>query len=121
MKNALNWFEIPVKDLGRAAAFYDAVFACTLKQEHFDGRPIAVFPADERGVAGALVQDASWSPSAQGTLVYLDASGALESCLARVKAAGGEVLLPRTSVGEPGFIAIVRDPEGNRVGLHSPA
>jgi predicted enzyme related to lactoylglutathione lyase len=30
------------------------------------------------------------------------------------------VLLPRTDIGEPGFIALVRDTEGNVVGLHEP-
>ncbi len=27
-------------------------------------------------------------------------------------------MLPRTDIGEPGFIAMILDTEGNRVGLH---
>jgi predicted enzyme related to lactoylglutathione lyase len=28
--------------------------------------------------------------------------------------------MPKTDIGAPGFIALVRDTEGNVVGLHSP-
>jgi predicted enzyme related to lactoylglutathione lyase len=42
----------------------------------------------------------------------------LDAVLARAKPAGGEVVLPRTPIGEHGFIGAVRDSEGNTVGLH---
>jgi len=29
-------------------------------------------------------------------------------------------VLPKTDIGDPGFIALVRDTEGNVVGLHAP-
>jgi predicted enzyme related to lactoylglutathione lyase len=72
-----------------------------------------------RGVGGALVRDPRFRPSADGAVVYLDASAGLDGCLERVKAAGGKVLMPRTDVGAPGFIALILDTEGNRVGLHA--
>ena len=39
----------------------------------------------------------------------------------RVAAAGGTVEQTRMSIGEYGYIALVRDPGGNRTGLHSMA
>ncbi len=39
--------------------------------------------------------------------------------MARVADAGGKVALPKTDIGAPGFIAILVDTEGNRVGLHA--
>jgi len=51
--------------------------------------------------------------------VYLNASGKLDACLERVVPAGGAVVMPKTDIGDPGFIAVVRDTEGNLVGLHS--
>ena len=54
-----------------------------------------------------------------GVIVYLDADGTLDAGLARVERAGGQVILPKTDIGPPGFIALVRDTEGNLVGLHS--
>jgi len=121
MKNAINWFELPATDLARAQAFYEAVLATTLKAETFGGMAMALFPyAQGAGVGGALVKDARFVPSQAGALVYLDAGGALDACLARVPAAGGRVLMEKTDIGAPGFIAVVQDTEGNRVGLHMP-
>ena len=37
----------------------------------------------------------------------------------RVVKGGGAVVLPKTDIGVHGFIATVRDTEGNVVGLHS--
>ena len=37
-----------------------------------------------------------------------------------ILAAGGELVQPFTDIGVPGFIALIRDTEGNVVGLHQP-
>lgn len=120
MKNAINWFEIPVANMDRAARFYASVLELELKLEVFGGLTMALFRAEDPGVGGALVADPRRRPSADGALVYLDATGKLDASLARVAAAGGEVVVPRMAIGDPGFIAIVRDSEGNLVGLHAP-
>jgi uncharacterized protein len=49
-------------------------------------------------------------------VICLNANGQLRQAFARV---GGTVLLPVTSIGDPGDIAIILDTEGNRIGLHS--
>jgi uncharacterized protein len=117
MKNAINWFELPVVNLERAQRFYEAVLGTKLRAEAVGGIPMAIFPYAE-GVGGALVKDVRHRPSADGTLVYLNAGGGLNAALSRIEAAGGKVVLPRTDIGDPGFIAILVDTEGNRVGLH---
>jgi predicted enzyme related to lactoylglutathione lyase len=119
MKNALSWFEIFVNELDRACAFYESVLAIRLRHEDFLGQPMAIFPQAEGG--GALVRDADNPVGTGGTMVYLDATGKLDACLDRVPGAGGVVVRPRTSIGRAGFIALVRDSEGNTVGLHSEA
>jgi predicted enzyme related to lactoylglutathione lyase len=118
MKNAINWFEIFVSDLDRATGFYQKVLGVDLRREDFGGMPMAVFPY-QGGVGGALVRNARRSPGDGGSLVYIDATGKLDACLERVAAAGGSVLTPKTDIGDPGFIALLRDSEGNTVGLHS--
>lgn len=120
MNNVINWFEIPVRDLDRATAFYEAVLGVKLKRETFGGRPMAVFPYDGQGVGGALITDPRRAPSGDGALVYLHVGDRLEQALASTATARGEVVLPKTHLGDPGHIAVVRDTEGNLVGLHAP-
>lgn len=119
MANAINWFEIPTTDLERAVRFYETVLGISLKSEVFGGVRMANFPCgDAGGPGGALIHDVRKKPSAEGVLVYLDARGQLDACLQRVAKAGGAVLTPKVDIGEPGFIAILRDTEGNTVALH---
>lgn len=118
MKDAINWFELPVTDLARATKFYETVLATKLKPEVFNGVPNAMFPTNQ-GVGGALVKDPRRKPLGDGALIYLNADGMLDACLARVEQAGGKVLLPKTHIGDPGHIALVLDTEGNQVGLHA--
>ena len=119
MQNAINWFEIFVADLDRASRFYQSALAIELRREDFGGTPMAIFPADREGTGGALVKDGKRQPGGAGALVYLNANGKLDAVLDRVPRAGGAVVLPKTDIGQPGFIATVRDSEGNLVGLHS--
>ena len=120
MANALTWLEIPTSDLGRAVKFYETVLGIHLKREVFGGTPMAIFPASMEDAGGALVQQLGRAPSGDGTLIYLDAAGKLDACLSRVAAAGGTVVSGRTDIGDPGYIAVLRDTEGNLVALHSP-
>ncbi len=118
MARPLDWFEIPTADLDRAVRFYETVLGVSLKREVFGGVPMAGFPFADKSTGGALVQDARRKPSAEGALLYLNARGQLDTCVQRIARAGGEVIAPRVDIGEPGFIAIFRDTEGNVVGLH---
>ncbi|HXN55042.1 MAG TPA: VOC family protein [Myxococcales bacterium] len=119
MNTPIHWFEIFVADLDRAVRFYQTTLGIELRRVDFTGKPMAIFPKSEGAAGGALVRDPARAPGGAGTLVYLGADGKLDACLARVAHAGGSVLLPRTDIGEPGLIAVVRDTEGNSVGLHS--
>jgi predicted enzyme related to lactoylglutathione lyase len=120
MSNAINWFEIAVTDLDRACRFYETTLAIVLKREaDFDGSRMAIFTRPEGHVGGALVRDPKRTPGSGGQLVYLNANGKLDACLERVAGAGGAVVTPKLDIGPPGFIAVVRDSEGNLVGLHS--
>jgi predicted enzyme related to lactoylglutathione lyase len=119
MSHAINWFEIFVADLDRATRFYETMLGTQLRREVFGGTPMAIFAGGQESVKGALVQDPKRKPSAEGPLVYLNAEGKLDAALGRVASARGTVLLPKTDIGDPGFIAVVQDSEGNRIGLHS--
>lgn len=121
-KHAVHWFEIPVAEIDRAAKFYSTILGVDMKPvEMAHGVKMAVFPNNEGpdAVHGALVQGEGYIPSDKGTLVILNAGEDLSQALSKVERAGGEVLLEKFSIGEHGFIAYLRDTEGNKVALHS--
>jgi len=122
MQNSITWFEIPCRDLKRAVRFYEGMLEIQLEQTEFMGVPHGIFPGGGEGaLRGALIQDPNRQPGETGTLVYLNAEGKLDRAIERAPKQGGRVEVPRTSIGPQGFIAVVRDTEGNLVGLHSPS
>lgn len=122
MKKLINWFEIPVSDLARAKAFYEATFDVQLTLSEMEGMQMAVFPYAEPATGGALLACPQGRPGDHGVVIYLDGGDDLSIPLARAEAAGGRVLMPSTLLSpEIGAIAMFADSEGNRIGLHSPA
>ena len=122
MSNAINWFEIPSKNLDKAARFYETTLGVTLRREVFGGVPHAVFETDKSKpelVSGAVVDRAQNQPGAAGVVIYLNCPDGVPAALARATQAGGKQLMPTTSIGENGWIAIVEDLDGNVVGLHA--
>ena len=121
MKNAINWFEIPVTDIARAKKFYETIFGFQTQNMSMGPMQMETFPADQQGVSGALIQGGGGKPSAEGTMVYLNADGILDDVLSKVEKAGGKVALPKTLITEEyGSMAVIIDTEGNKVGLHTP-
>lgn len=120
MKNPINWFEIPVKDIHRAKSFYEKVLDCKLSIQDFGGLKMAWFPMsqDAPGATGSLVQHESYVPSHQGSMVYFSIED-INKTLEIIGDNGGKVLNPKNSIGEFGFVAHFEDSEGNRVALHS--
>jgi len=111
------WFELPADDFDRAVRFYEALFAISLKREQFGGETLAVFPYARPNISGAIV--ARPGQSGAGPIVYLNADGRLDAMLEAVAANGGSVLAGKTDLGGIGTFALIRDTEGNRVGLHA--
>lgn len=118
--NIVGWFEIYVQDIARARKFYESVCCTTLEKHDSDEMDYWTFPWTEgaEGASGALVKMDCVQPGPGGTMVYLMCQDcAVEE--SRVVPNGGEVLRPKFSIGPHGFISIIKDTEGNVVGLHS--
>ncbi len=121
MKSAINWFELPAIDYNRAKKFYETVLGIKIEPMPNQKGNYGVFPADigNGGVGGGLVSGDGYEPSQKGSLVYLNGGDDLSEPLGRVEKAGGKIIMPKTSIGENGFIAMFIDTEGNKVALHS--
>ena len=120
-ENSLNWFEISVKDIKRAKKFYENLFGIKMEQMEMMGMKMAFFPwAEGTGKAnGGICESKMHKPSKSGAKIYLNANPDLSKVLGKVKKAGGQVTMPKTSIGGNGFMAFFTDTEGNSVGLHS--
>jgi predicted enzyme related to lactoylglutathione lyase len=118
-ESSAAWFEIGVKSLDKAAAFYSAVLGAPLKREEMGPQPVAVFPYDG-GMSGNLYETvAPGETGAASPVIHLNVAAPLEAALERVKKAGGQafdiVTIP------PGRFAYCKDPDGTRFGLFTRA
>ena len=122
--NPVVWFEIYVRDMPRARAFYEAVFGIKLEklQTPEEGpTEMWAFPIQQNGAGatGALAKMPD-GPCGEGnsTIVYFSSEDcAIEAT--RVVPNGGRVMKEKFAIGEYGFIALVIDTEGNVIGIHS--
>ncbi|AVR45050.1 lactoylglutathione lyase [Christiangramia fulva] len=123
-KNPVVWFEIYVNDIKRARKFYETVFNYEFSElgnpadESFQMLAFPSDPETKNMAAGALVYHKDTSAGANSTIVYFHSKDcSVEE--ARVENAGGEVFRPKMSIGQYGFISLVKDTEGNMIGIHS--
>lgn len=119
--NALNWFEIPATDISRAKKFYESIFEITMEEMDMPDMKYAMFPFDpaKAKVAGGLAQSPMHTPGTTGSIIYLNANPDLQKVLDRIEKAGGKITVPKTSIGQNGFMAFFSDSEGNTMALHS--
>jgi len=121
--NPVGWFEIPVDDMERAMKFYEAILGYKLDlQPEMEGMLMAWFPMERglEGATGALVKHEMCKPNPTGTVVYFNSpSGNLSNELSKAEEIGAQVLVPKKDIGEHGFIAMLKDSEGNTIALHS--
>ena len=118
--NLVGWFEIYVHDMQRARTCYESVFQTQLSRLADTGPEMWAFPMQEEtyGRAGALVHIPGVPSGASSAIVYFRcADCAVEA--ERAAAGGGELHKEKFSIAPYGFIALVPDSEGNRIGLHS--
>ena len=118
MKNAINWFSIPVQDLKRARTFYEKVLQLEINEVNMGPSKMGFFPTQD-GVGGSLNQVDENFNALNYVSVYLSA-GDLQGSLDRVEANGGKLITDKTQISpEFGFFGVIADTEQNLVGLHS--
>lgn len=108
-------FEVPADDPERAKKFYEKVFDWQI--EKWDG-PIEYWlimtgEEDKPGIDGGLARRENPTTGVENTIDVKD----LDTSLASVKEHGGEVIRPRMAVPGVGWMAYIKDTEGNVFGL----
>ena len=108
-------FEIPADDPKRAIKFYEKVFDWQF--EKWDG-PVEYWlimtgEEDKPGIDGGLARREDPTTNVENTIDVKD----LDASLAIVKNHGGEVIRPKMAVPGVGWMAYIKDTEGNIFGL----
>jgi predicted enzyme related to lactoylglutathione lyase len=122
--NPVRWFEIYVQDMKRAKAFYETVFKVKIEKLDNPSKPELdywTFPPmimDQPGTSGALVSMDGVPSGGNSTIIYFGCEDCAVEAARAVKA-GGKIHQDKLSIGKYGAIALVYDPEGNMIGLHS--
>jgi hypothetical protein len=113
--NNVAYFAIHADDVRRARAFYERVFGWQFRPW---GPPdfylISAGPGGDPGIRGALQQ--RHEPRAEGGVNAFECTIAVsdvEAIAAAVEQAGGEVVLPPTTIPTVGTMIRFRDTEGN--------
>ncbi|MCP4481727.1 MAG: VOC family protein [bacterium] len=118
----VSWFEIVVENLEKSKIFYENIFQVKLESlDNSSGIKMYIFPGykgKHHGAMGALISGKNLKSGNNSVTIYFECLN-LEEELSRVKKNGGKVLIPKTGVGEHGFIAHFLDLEGNKIGLQS--
>lgn len=108
-------FEIPAADPERSIKFYERVFGWTF--EKWDGPSeywlVNTGPADQPGIDGGLARRTDPEIGVENTI---DVSS-LDESLSKVEANGGQVIRPKMAVLGVGWMAYIKDTEGNFFGL----
>ena len=124
MTNAISWFEIPSTDIDRAQKFYETIMNIQMHPMDMGSLKMRIFPVDDMmtGIGGAVVDSGGFHKASltEGPLIYLNGNPDVQNILDRTEAAGGKILVPKTQISpEHGYMAVIADTEGNRIGLHS--
>jgi predicted enzyme related to lactoylglutathione lyase len=124
-RNPVGWFELYVRDIERAKAFYEKVLGVSLTPLRQSGGSLEnmwAFPMnrDGSGASGAIAKMDGAPVGAGGTIVYFVCDDCAQAAK-RAKEAGGGIVKEKLSIGDYGNIALASDLDGNVVGFHSMA
>jgi len=110
-------FELPVEDPERASTFYRKVFGWTIQK--WDGSQeywlVTTGAKEMPGIDGGLMRACAESP-ARTPINTIDVP-AIDEYIAKVEAAGGKVIMPKTAISGVGQFAYCADTEGVIFGM----
>ena len=108
----ITHLEIPVSDLQRAKAFYTELFGWDIAEAPgYEGYPMWQSPNKVSGGALTAREEGFTQPR---SMVEVDS---IDDTVAKAVASGAAVVVENTSIDESSWWALIRDPDGNEIGL----
>ncbi len=109
----ITHIDIPVSDMDRAKDFYSALFGWQIAEAPgFEGYPMWQAPNKISGGGLAPRSDGFTQPRS-----YVEVDS-IDDTLATAKEHGATVLMEKQPISETSWWAVLRDPDGNSVGLY---
>jgi uncharacterized protein len=109
-------FEIPALDTKRAVNFYEKAFGWEFSNYgggEMDYWLVAAGKDEEPGINGAIAKKDEMHAATINTLGVVS----FEEAVVKIKEAGGQVLLPKMTVPNVGYMTYCKDTEGNVFGI----
>ncbi len=114
------WNELMTKDLDGSKAFYAAVLGWSYDDMDVGTGPYTVIAGEENGRGGMMhMQGAQFDGVPSHWMAYVMVAD-VDDVVAKVAAAGGNVLQPPFEVPTVGRIALIADPSGAALGVMTP-
>lgn len=119
-KNKVVHFEIPATDFKNAKGFYESVFDWKVQLWGDEGAMAQTVKVDKKqnpkeigGINGGFYKRTG--KNQQPTIVV--ETDSIDKTIKKIKKAGGKVTTPKHKIGDWGFMADFKDPEGNDITL----
>jgi predicted enzyme related to lactoylglutathione lyase len=113
MPNPVVHWEIGGREAAKLTRFYGQLFGWTIDTANPE---YGLVEADDGGIGGGIMQVHGDVPQYVTIYVHVDD---LKGTLARAESLGGETVKPPEPIPGVGSFALIRDPDGNVVGLLS--
>jgi predicted enzyme related to lactoylglutathione lyase len=122
--DSVRAFDIPVDDMERAKKFYQSIFGWKIIPVPGSGgdfHAAITAPVDENGeltIPGAINGGfyKRGTHDLEGTFLEIEVDS-IDECLERIISEGGEIVRPKNPILDTAFFSVVRDSEGNVMGL----
>jgi uncharacterized protein len=114
MTNRITWLEMASTDVPASGKFYRELFDWPVVTDETMNYTMTNFGMDVPGIGFASTNEEGVSPG--DVVVYIDVEN-IDTMLDRAHKLGAPVYLDKTEIPTVGWIGIVGDPGGNRIGL----
>lgn len=115
MAHTICHFEIPADDPEALKGFYEKLFGWTI--EKFPG-PMEYWMIDTGGEPGGGMMARQMPEQMPVNYVLVES---VDEYAKNAEHLGGQVVVPKTAVGDMGWFAMLVDPQGNPVGIFEEA
>lgn len=115
MSNKISWIEVVSTDVPASGDFYRDLFDWPVVTDDTMNYTMTNFENASPGI-GFPAADEAQGMSPGSVVVYVDVAD-IDATLARARRLGATVYQDKTEVPTVGWIALLGDPGGNRIGL----